>query len=270
MTGATASAFPIFATSASARKDQLVVSVHDVAPPTRAATEKILDELCRRHVDVTSLLVVPNYHHTGRSTDDRQFVKWLRELEGAGHEIVIHGYFHERPGKTGETLRERIVTRCYTNGEGEFFDLGYEEALRRITTARNEFEESGLKPRGFIAPAWLLGTEAEQAAADAGMEYTTRLASIVDLRRREIFHARSLVYSVRSSWRRVSSLGWNRALSHLESPNPLLRLGIHPPDLTHPNIWGQITCLVDQLTETRSCTTYRDWIADRRACRTDD
>ena len=31
------------------------------------------------------------------------------------------------------------MTRFYTQNEGEFYDLGYEEALRRITTARDEF-----------------------------------------------------------------------------------------------------------------------------------
>ena len=31
-------------------------------------------------------------------------------------------------------MRQRVVTRSYTDGEGEFYDLGYDEALRRITT----------------------------------------------------------------------------------------------------------------------------------------
>ena len=267
MTGAAATSFPVFAGAASAAKNQLVVSIHDVAPPTRAASEKILSELRRRSVDVCSLLVVPDYHHTGRASDDQDFLGWLRASEADGHEIVIHGYFHERPRKAGETVRQRLLTRCYTKGEGEFYDIDYEEALRRITRARDEFETAGLKPRGFIAPAWLLGVEAERAAADAGMEYTTRLWSIVDLRSHEIFRARSLVYSVRSGWRRATSLGWNRALSQLESTNPVLRLSIHPPDLAHPRIWREITRLVDILAETRTPTTYRDWIGERRASR---
>ena len=39
-----------------------------------------------------------------------------------------------------------------------------------------------MTPRGFIAPAWLLGAAAERAAADAEMEYTTRLTGVRDLR----------------------------------------------------------------------------------------
>jgi hypothetical protein len=98
-------------------------------------------------------------------TKDRQFVSWLRNLESDGHEIVIHGYFHERHGGANETLRDKFVTRFYTHNEGEFYDLDYKEALRRITNARDEFRGSGLSPRGFVAPAWLLSSEGERPRA---------------------------------------------------------------------------------------------------------
>ena len=87
--------------------------------------------------------------------DDRGFVRWLQDLEAQGHEIVIHGYFHERPRQDGEKLRAKFFTRIYTNDEGEFYDLDYDEAFRRIKTARDEFVANGLKPRGFVAPAWV-------------------------------------------------------------------------------------------------------------------
>ena len=113
--------------------------------------------------------------------------RWLQDLEEQGHEIVIHGYFHERPRRDGENPREKFLTRFYTNDEGEFYDLDYDEAFRRITRARDEFVAAGLTPRGFIAPAWLLGSAAERAAAEAEMEYTTRLTGIRDLRSGDIF-----------------------------------------------------------------------------------
>ena len=176
MTGATATSLSsIFALSAEAKREALIVSVHDVAPESRAVVEKILKELSHHQVPVCSLLVVPNYHHHGSFTDDRGFVRWLQDLEAQGHEIVIHGYFHQRPRRDGESTREKFFTRLYTNDEGEFYDLDYDEALRRITQARDEFAAAGLTPRGFIAPAWLLGSAAERAAAEAEMEYTTRL-----------------------------------------------------------------------------------------------
>lgn len=267
MTGAATTSFPIFAASAEKEEEPLVVSVHDVAPATRPKCEHLVAELAKRGARVCSLLVVPDYHHRGAATADREFVQWLRDLEAAGHEIVIHGYFHQRPRAARETLRAKIITRSYTNDEGEFYDLGYEEAFRRITRAKEEFAAAGLKPRGFIAPAWLLSAEAERAAADAEMEYTTRLTSVRDLRTQQTFLSRSLVYSVRNSWRRSASLAWNGALARLLADTKLIRLGLHPPDLDHPAIWNQITRLVEKLSQTRKPTTYRDWIAEQRASR---
>ncbi len=264
MTAVEATSFPIFAAAAEVEKLPTVVSIHDVAPPTRAASERIIGELRQRGVSVCSLLVVPDYHGTGAAVGDRKFMQWLRDLESDGHEIVIHGYFHQRPARSGETLRERLITRSYTSGEGEFYDLSYNEALGRITRARDEFTAAGLKPRGFIAPAWLLGMEAERAAADAEMEYTTRLTCVRDLRTGEDFAARSMVYSVRTGWRRAASLAWNGALVQVLKAAPLARLAIHPPDPQHPVIWKQIMRVAASISEKRMVTTYRDWLAERR------
>ncbi len=73
-------------------------------PPRR----KLWRSLSRHRVPVCSLLVVPNYHHGGSFAEDRGFVRWLQDFEAQGHEIVIHGYFHERPRRNGENLRREI------------------------------------------------------------------------------------------------------------------------------------------------------------------
>jgi predicted deacetylase len=264
MTTAAATQFlPLVATPSAAR-DSVVVSIHDVAPNSREIAETILSQLGHNGIRVCSLLVVPDYHHRGPIAQDRQFVSWLRDLESAGHEIVIHGYFHERPRTARETLREMFITQFYTQGEGEFFDLDYDEALRRITKARDAFTEMGLKARGFIAPAWLLSRAAQQAARDAGMEYTTRLRTIVDLRTGEDFSARTLVYSVRNGWRRMASLGWNATLFQLAKNKALLRLSIHPVDYSFPAIWTQIERFINEVARVRTPTTYQDWVAEQR------
>ena len=264
MTTAAATQFlPVIAT-ASAANDSLVVSIHDIAPANREIIEQMLARLARLGIRVCSLLVIPHYHHETMIADDREFLSWLREMEAVGHEVVIHGYFHERPRRPGETLRDRVITRFYTQGEGEFFDLPYDEAFRRISKAQEVFTAAGLKPRGFIAPAWLLSAEGERAARDAGMEYTTRLRSVLDLRSGQSFAARSLVYSVHNNWRRAASLAWNRALLQSTRDKTLLRLSVHPPDCRFPIIWDQIERFTREMTEARTPTTYQDWIAEQR------
>ena len=261
---AAAQFMPVVATAGGAR-DSLVVSLHDVAPSSREVSQTILTALAGQGIRVCSLLVVPDYHHQGMAMEDRQFVAWLRDLEAQGYEIVIHGYFHERPRQTHETLPQRVTTGFYTNDEGEFYDLDYEEALRRITAARDAFRQNGLTPRGFIAPAWLLSAEAERAARNAELEYTTRFRTVRDLRSDEDFPAWSLVYSVRNEWRRSTSLVWNAGLHLLVREKPLVRLSIHPPDYSYPAIWRQIVGLIKEMEPVRTPTTYRDWIAEQRS-----
>ena len=242
----------------------MVVSLHDVAPSNQQVANIIVSELARRGVSVCSLLVVPDYHHQGLSTRNQEFVSWLRALEADGHEIVIHGYFHERPRSAKESLHDKFLTRFYTEQEGEFYDLGYDEALSRITKARDEFCASGLKSRGFVAPAWLLSKEAERAARDAGMEYTTRLHKVCDLRAGEEFAARSIVYSVRRNWRRGISRICNATLFRYLEGSPLLRISIHPPDYSHPTIWRQVTTMIERAIGSRTATTYQEWVAQQR------
>jgi len=80
----------------------------------------------------------------------------------------------------------------------------------------------------------------------------------------EDFAARSLVYSVRSKWRRATSLAWNAALARFLKMNPLLRLSVHPPDYSHPAIWRQIVGLINATDGVRTSITYQDWIAEQR------
>jgi predicted deacetylase len=254
---------PVIA-AAGVEQEALIVSIHDVAPSTRSTVEKILSEVARKGVRFCSILVVPDYHHQGLFAQDRQFVSWLRNLEADGHEMVIHGYFHERPARANETLRDKFITRFYTCSEGEFYDLDYDEALRRITKARDQFREAGLTPRGFIAPAWLLSKDGERAARDAELEYTTRLRTVRDLRTQTNFAARSVVYSVENSWRRGVSLACNGALFQLMKKSPLFRVSIHPADFLYPRIGGQILDSLDRMRGRRTSTTYRDWIAEQR------
>src|SRR5262245_3952740 len=254
---------PLVAT-AGAATDSVVVSLHDVAPCSQQITSTMISELSAHGVRVCSILVVPDYHHEGPFAKRGEFVTWLRALEADGHEVVIHGYFHERSPQTKETLRDKFMTRFYTQNEGEFYDLGYEEALRRITKARDEFRALGLRPRGFIAPAWLLGNEAEQAVRDAELEYTTRLRTVCDFRSGSTCPARALVYSTPNNWRRTRSRSWNAALFHLMKTKPLLRISIHPPDYSPSAIWKQILGFIAATKGARTATTYQDWIAEQR------
>jgi predicted deacetylase len=124
-----------------------------------------------------------------------------------------------------------------------------------------------IAPTGFIAPAWLLGSEAESAVREAGFDYTTRIATVVDFKKGITHRSRSLVWSVRARWRRVCSLAWNRALFLATKSSPLLRIGIHPPDWDHPAIRRQILALTRAALADREAMTYQQWLLRQRSIR---
>ena len=244
-----------------------VVSIHDVSPHTRPACERILAEIAALGLDATSLLVIPDHHHRGYFLKDAAFCTWLGEATRSGHEAVIHGYFHERARRERETAVAKMTTRFYTADEGEFYDLDRESARTLVSRAREEFRGIGLDPRGFIAPAWLLGAEAEAALRDLEIEYTTRLGSVLDLRSGITHRSQSLVWSVRSAWRRVVSRMWNALLFRRLAANPLMRISIHPVDIEHAAIWRQIRTLIARALADRKPLTYQAWLAERGASR---
>jgi hypothetical protein len=220
----------------------------------------MLADLAAAGVGVTSLLVVPDHHHKADIDKDPAFLEWLREKQAAGHEIVLHGFYHRRVPRDGDGAGKRLVTEHYTAGEGEFYDLGYEEARERMEDGREMLTGAGLDVVGFIAPAWLLGEEAEQAARNLGFAYTTRLGGVLDLRSGEWTRSQSLVYSPRSAWRRSVSLAWNAFLAARLRKNPLARLGLHPPDWNYGAIKTQALRLAREVAADRRVIRYRDWV----------
>ena len=242
-----------------------MVSLHDVSPGTRAECAEILGQLAVLGVPRCSLLVIPDHHRRGHFLADTKCAAWLRAQAAAGHEMVMHGYYHQRTRREGESVGAKWTTRIYTADEGEFYDLDRAAATALVSQAREEFRQLGVEPAGFIAPAWLLSAEAEAALRELGCEYTTRLGSVVDLQRARVWQAQSLVWSVRSAWRRHVSRAWNALLFRRLATNPLLRISIHPVDLRHAQVWRHIRELVTRARAEREPQTYHAWLTRQRA-----
>ncbi|MEI6322660.1 MAG: polysaccharide deacetylase family protein [bacterium] len=243
----------------------LVVSIHDVSIVTRGIVEEMLEDLAGVGVSVTSLLVIPDHHHRGRIDGNERFSSWLRGAVASGHEVVLHGFSHFRTRKYGEGMATRLITRSYTAGEGEFFDLSFKEASDLLCEGRRALANCGVTAEGFIAPAWLLGGEAENAVREEGFAYTTRIGTVIDIRTGVSYPSRSMVYSVRAGWRRAMSLVWNEVLFWRLNNASLLRIGLHPPDWKHRTIRRHILKCIGLALRNREATTYRVWLAQTRS-----
>lgn len=238
----------------------LVVSLHDVSELTRERCDLMLRELAQMGVKKTSLLVIPDHHRRGACMASKPFVNWLRQQEEAGHEVVLHGYYHLRlTVKAGGFFKE-IMASHYTAGEGEFYDISRPEAEKLLQLGLAGFHEMGFFPTGFVAPAWLLGKESEEALrAEKSLAYTTRIGGMIDFQNDVEFASRSLVYSVRALWRRQVSLLWNEMLFRSLRKNPLMRLGLHPPDWNYSWVKSHVHSIVRRALADRQAMTYENW-----------
>ncbi len=238
----------------------LVVSLHDVSPLTQALCEEVLIQLLHLGIKQTSLLVIPNHHRQAPISRDSAFQTWLTRKVEAGHEPVLHGYFHQRQKQSADSYRAKLTTEFYTAGEGEFFDLSAQEASIRLQQGLEELAFLPRKITGFIAPAWLLGAEAEVAVRRLGFLYTTRLGSVRVFDQSGDLRSQSLVWSTRAPWRALTSLVWNRCLALRLARAPLIRIGIHPPDFKHPRVWTQIQRLTAESSRGRKCLSYQKFV----------
>jgi hypothetical protein len=88
-----------------------------------------------------------------------------------------------------------------------------------------------------------------------------------DLRNDKSYPSQSLVWSVRSGWRRLMSIAWNAVLFRTLASNPLMRISIHPVDLQYTPVWRQIRHLVALAMKDRATFTYERWITRERTFR---
>lgn len=236
----------------------IAVVIHDVAPSTLAACERVLGAVRAVAPVPVTLLAVPRYHGLGMRAD---FERRLDAALADGDELALHGFTHVDPGVPRD-FADYALRRWYTNREGEFAGLARDEASRRLAAGRAWFAAHGWPLHGFVAPAWLMSEGAWQAVEEAGVDYTCTLTSVVAFRRRRRLASRALVFSTRSAWRRTASVGWNTAVAAAERRNPLLRLELHPDDADHPAVRRTWQRLLSGALATRRALTLHEAVRD--------
>ena len=241
----------------------LIVSLHDAHPGSRAQIAEQVAFLAERGIARSSILVVPEFHHGASAGGDAEFRDAVTAWQAVGHEIVLHGFFHDRKESPRETLGTVFWTRFYTNQEAEFLDLPCEAAQDRLARGRKLFETLGWRATGFVAPAWLMARWIPGVLAEMDFAYTTTLKEIVPLRAgANAVESQSLCYSARASWRRFASAMWNKHLFGRLRETEMIRLSLHPRDLEFPLLRRQIDQILRaSLKRGFEPTTYGDYVA---------
>lgn len=231
----------------------VAVVVHDAAPATQAACERLL--ACVRQVAAVpvTLLAVPRYHG---APSDTAFEAWLGAALARGDELALHGFTHRDDGRP-RSLTDYARRRWYTAGEGEFAALSQDAATARLHAGWQWFAAHGWPLHGFVAPAWLMSKGTWDALQTTDFEYTCTLGSMVALPQRTRLQSQSIVYSTRSAWRRALSLPWNAALAQCQRHRPLLRFELHPHDADHAAVRRAWMRLLERALAQRQPVTLR-------------
>lgn len=214
----------------------LCISLHDVAPATLDECENTVAFLDDLRLGPVALLVVPDYHGLGRADRDRRFAAFIESRIVRGDEVVLHGFRHADVSPLGGGWRQWLERRVYTAGEGEFSRLDVDAARTRILRGLAVLRSAGWRPRGFVAPAWLMSEGTLEALDELPLQYCATRDAITLLASGRRIAAPSLVVSTRAAWRRAVSPLWNRARLSRHSTSPILRAALHPADLRYPAI----------------------------------
>jgi predicted deacetylase len=208
------------------------VSIHDVSP----AFEREIDDAvsaCEAVHAKPALLVVPNFH--GKWPLDRYpaFVDRLRSLSTAGHEIILHGFFHASEG--GSFFAQKIASA----GEAEFADLSRDEGERRIDDGMKMLADLGLPIAGFIAPAWQMARWVLPALATRGLHYAEDHMHVYDPAANRRRRSLVLNFASRTPARLWSSVAFVRAATPLRRVMRT-RIAIHPGDMRSNFLRGEV------------------------------
>jgi predicted deacetylase len=239
------------------------VTIHDVSPAWQDQVELAL-EAAHAHGAKPALLVVPNYHGHAALADHPAYCERLRELQSEGHEIYLHGYYHQARtweeasaasgtgernggtvgrGGTAARLRHLFAQKVVSGGEAEFSDVSHDEALHRLDEGERMLRDAGLAIRGFVAPAWSMPAWVHAMLAQRGYSFTEDHTRVYDPAKQRSRASVVLNYASRTPGRLLSSVAWCRIARPARRILPA-RIAIHPADMKYALLRTEIESLL--------------------------
>lgn len=235
---------------------KLLVSIHDVTP-AHAANVRELWNLCRAIGVTPALLVVPNWH--GRWPLDRHphFTRWVRQCADEGADVLLHGERHDEHGSTRRFVDDMRAFGL-TSSEGEFLTLDRDEARLRISRGLKMLRRCELDPVGFVPPAWLARPSCGVAAAECGLRISEDASSIYLHHRGTRLLSPVTRWSTRARWRAGTSRLVARARLALGRRTWLVRIALHPMDLSSAPVRRSIVQTMERWLAVRQPWRYSD------------
>lgn len=238
---------------------KVLVSLHDVSPRHADRCREILAFLKERGIPPVALLVVPDFHGSWPLDSHPEFVREVMGWHEAGHELVLHGYWHRELDAAvpeGNVLRTWFARRFMTGGEGEFLALDPQAARERLADGLAMWERLGLpRPRGFVPPAWLHNAHLDPALAELGFGWTEDHSGI-RVPNGRFLSSPVISWASRDVVRRQGSRVVCPLLARRWKGEGILRVAIHPHDFDWPQLVRSIAATLGYLARHGSFVDY--------------
>jgi predicted deacetylase len=238
----------------------VLLSIHDVTPAWTAQIETLW-QLCRERGATPALLVVPNWHGAWPLRESPQYVHWIRARVDDGAEIFLHGERHDEIGLP-RTWRDSQRAFGRTNKEGEFLTLDHTAASERIGRGLALFSDLGLRPIGFVPPAWLCRPGTHTACAALGLRVLEDDAAVYLPQSGRRLPSPVLRWSGRTDFRARGSAVQAAWRWRMQQDAPCFRIALHPMDLEHPITRQSVTDELDRWLGGRPATPYASLLSD--------
>jgi predicted deacetylase len=233
---------------------KVLVSIHDVTPAHADAVTRLWRMCAVRNVR-PALLVVPDWHGSWPIDRYSSFVTWVRRRADEGCEVFLHGNRHDEVGSPrGLVDHARAFSR--TNREGEFLTLSAGAARARMEHGLSRLRRVGLDPIGFVAPAWLARRECVGVASELDLAVSEDAGAIYLHRRGMHLDSPVVRWSARSAWRAYTSAAVADASSWWHRGHWLVRIALHPSDLSHPATASSVETTLDHWLGRRLAWSY--------------
>jgi len=235
----------------------LLASIHDVSPRSESAFDALHARFTELGIERPALLVVPDHWGEAPIRPGTPFATRLRALGDAGHEIFLHGWFHRDTAEHGGVAS--FKAKHMTAGEGEFLGLSEAEAERRIRHGRVLLEDIIGRPiAGFIAPAWLYGEGARAALKATGIAMAEDHWRVWNpISGATLAKSPVITWASRTRMRRWSSLAVAAVARTVPLPS-VMRLAVHPGDVTSPALLASIGATLSSMLKTHRPGRYAD------------
>lgn len=222
---------------------KLLVSIHDVTPVHAHAVHWLWDVCARRGI-TPALLVVPSWHGGWRIEEHPHFTAWLRDAQALGAEIFLHGERHDEFGAP-RGWRDELRAVGRTDAEGEFLSLEHTAARNRIARGLQRLRAVGLRPVGFVAPAWLARPGCHDVVAALGLHYSEDVSFIYLHGSGRRIRAPVVRWSARNALRARISVAVAAVVSSLARSSSV-RVALHPADLTSARVRDSVLRTLDR------------------------